>query len=350
GKGEVHDEVGAREERVVDRVDEVGGGDEEHRGQLARDLVDAEHHGVGRAMYIHRIGLEGRGGAAHGEALDLVDEDHRVRTALRDLRDRVVQQPHDVALALAEHVARKGMRVDFEQRGRTLARERERRDLREAAGEGGLAGARRAGEHDEAVGQSRELRKLAPVLEGDQRLRQQALLHPGRDDDRVPVLVVVVGGQHVLREHARRQGSGRHYLNQNQGQTTVFVPNPPALRATPPYQGGKNRGLSLVWGGCHQLSGRRSSGHSICDTSCMLSSVSSASSNSTSGSVSARMVSRIESNMCTRTRRASPFGSSLKCWCQRKWSTTMRSPFFQRWCSPRSGAVPMKLWPRPSTT
>ena len=24
-------------------------------------------------------------------------------------------------------------------------------------------------------------------------------------------------------------------------------------------------------------------------------------------------------------------GSSLKCWCHRKWSTTMRSPFFQRW-------------------
>ena len=58
----------------------------------------------------------------------------------------------------------------------------------------------------------------------------------------------------------------------------------------------------------------------------------------------------VESNMWILTRRHSFFGSSLKCWCQRKWSTTMRSPFFQRWCSPLSGAVPMKLWPWPSTT
>ena len=74
------------------------------------------------------------------------------------------QQPHDVALAFAEHVAREGVRVDLDERRRAFPRERERRHLREAARQGGLAGARRAGEHDQAVRQARELRELAAVL------------------------------------------------------------------------------------------------------------------------------------------------------------------------------------------
>src|SRR5581483_4395531 len=173
---------------------------------------------------------------------------------------------------------RERVRIYFQQRCGAFARERRGRHLREAARERGLAGARRPGKHDETVRQTRELGELAAVLQRKQRLREQPLLHLLRDDDRVPVLVVMIGRQDVERQHAGGQGGG--------------------LR--------------------HQLSGRRSSGHSICDTSCMESNVSSASSKSTSGSVSARIVSRIESNMCTRTSRAWLFGSSLKCWCQRK--------------------------------
>jgi hypothetical protein len=51
------------------------------------------------------------------------------------------EEARHVALALAQHVAREGVRVDLEERGRALARERERRDLREAARHRGLAGA-----------------------------------------------------------------------------------------------------------------------------------------------------------------------------------------------------------------
>jgi len=73
------------------------------------------------------------------------------------------------------------------------SRERERRHLREPARERGLARAGRAGEHDQAVRQARELRQLAPVLERKQRLGKQPLLDRVRHHDRVPVLVVVVG-------------------------------------------------------------------------------------------------------------------------------------------------------------
>ncbi len=81
-------------------------------------------------MHIHGIGLEGGAGPAHGEALDLVDQHDGVRPAGGDLRNGVLQEPHDVALALAEHIAREGVRVDLEQRGGAFFRQRERCDLR----------------------------------------------------------------------------------------------------------------------------------------------------------------------------------------------------------------------------
>ena len=141
----MHHEVRAREERLVDRVDEIGGRHEEHGRQFPRDLVDAEHHRVGGAMHIHRIGLERRAGPAHGEALYFIDEDDRMRPPRGDLRNGVLEQTHDVALTLAEHVAREGVRVDLEQRGGAFFRQRERRDLRQAARQRGLSGAGRPG-------------------------------------------------------------------------------------------------------------------------------------------------------------------------------------------------------------
>jgi hypothetical protein len=93
--------------------------------------------------------------------LDLVDQHHGERAARRDLGDGLGEEARHVALALAQHVAREGVGIDLDQRGRALARERERRDLREAARHGGLAGAGRAGEHDEAVRQPREHRQAA---------------------------------------------------------------------------------------------------------------------------------------------------------------------------------------------
>src|ERR671930_1386876 len=159
--------------------------------------------------------------------------------------------------------------------------------------------------------QPRQHRESAPMPQHQQSLRQQPLLHLARGDDRVPVPIVVLGGEHVNREHPCGKCRARRF---------------------------------------HHPPGRRSSGHWICDSSCVERSVSSASSKSTSGSTSARIVSSSESNMWIRTSRHSFTGSSLKCWCHRKWSTTIRSPFFQRWCWPLSGAVPRKLWPYPSTT
>jgi len=51
-----------------------------------------------------------------------------------------------------------------------------------------------AGEDDEAVRQPGELRELAAVLQGEERLGEEPLFHAPGYDDRVPVLVVVVGG------------------------------------------------------------------------------------------------------------------------------------------------------------
>src|SRR5204863_7765752 len=133
---------------------------------------------------------------------------------------------------------------------------------------------RRAREHDEAVRQSREHRQLAAMLQHEQRLCEQPFLHLARDDDGVPVPIVVLGGQHVQREDAWRQRRTRYV---------------------------------------HHSPGRLSSGHWICDSSCIDTSVSSASSKSTMGSISVRIVSRSESNMWTRTSRHSLTGSSLKC-------------------------------------
>ena len=270
----MHHQVGARQERLVYRLDEIGGRHEKHRRQLARDLVDPQHDRVGRAVDVDRVGIEGRRAAPYREALDLVDQHHGERAPGGDLGDRVLQQPHDVALALAQHVARESVRIDLDQGRGAVAGQRQRGHLRQPARESRLAGSRRTGKHDQPVRQTGELGQLAAVLKRQQRLAEQPLLDRGGHDDRVPVPVMVLRGQHVQRQHPGRQRWNAR---------------------------------------CHQLSGRWSSGHSICEISCMLSRVSSASSNRTSGSVRARMVSRIESNMCTRTRRASRCGSSLKC-------------------------------------
>ena len=58
-------------------------------------------------------------------------------------------------------------------------------------------------------GRPDEHRELAAVLQHQQRLREQPLLHLARDDDRVPVAVVVLGRQDVHRQHARRQRGAR---------------------------------------------------------------------------------------------------------------------------------------------
>src|SRR5258705_5560509 len=112
------------------------------------------------------------------------------------------------------------------------------------------------------------------MLQHQQRLREEALLHLARDDDRVPVAVVMLGWQDVHRQHAGREGGARPF---------------------------------------YHSPGRLSSGHSICDSSCIEINVSSASSNSTIGSISVRIVSSSESNMWTRTSRHWLTGSSLKC-------------------------------------
>src|SRR5262245_25585633 len=102
------------------------------------------------------------------------------------------------------------------------------------------------------------------MLEHEQRLREQTFLYLARNDDGIPVAIVVIGRKHVHRKHAVRECGARRL---------------------------------------HQSPGRVSSGHWICDSSCVESSVSSASSSSTIGSISVRIVSSSESNMCTRTSR-----------------------------------------------
>src|SRR4029078_4073418 len=188
--------------------------------------------------------------------------------------NRLAQQSPDVALTLAEHVARKGVRVDLDERGGAVPRQRQRRYLRQSTRHRRLAGARRSGEHDESVRQSREHRQFAPVVQDEQRLRQQAFLHLARNDDRVPVAIVMLRREELQREHAGRKSGARNV---------------------------------------HQSPGRLSSGHWICDSSCIETSVSSASSNSTIGSTPARIVSSGESNMWMRTSRHWLTGSSLKC-------------------------------------
>ena len=58
-QGEAHHEIGARQERLVYGVDEIGCRHEQHGRKVLRNLVDAEQDRVGGAMDIDRIGFEG---------------------------------------------------------------------------------------------------------------------------------------------------------------------------------------------------------------------------------------------------------------------------------------------------
>ena len=77
------------------------------------------------------------------------------------------------------------MRLDFQQ-PELAARERLRRPVREAAGKRGLARARRADQHDDAVQRDDAAVDLAAHREIQNRLRQQPALDVLVEDDRVP--------------------------------------------------------------------------------------------------------------------------------------------------------------------
>ena len=118
---------------------------------------------------------------------------------------RVRHQLGDVALALAEQLAGKRVRVDLDVRRRAARGDRPRRRLRQPAGQRRLAGARRARQDDQPVRQAGHGGQRGPVQQRQQRVVEQPLLHPGRGEDVVPRPVVVVRGQGVDRQHTGRQ-------------------------------------------------------------------------------------------------------------------------------------------------
>src|SRR2546428_12397008 len=90
-------------------------------------------------MHVHGIRLERRPGARDRERLDLVEQNDRRAAARRDVRQRALEEARHAALALAEELAREGVRIDLhEDRATELARDL----VGEPAGERRLAGAR----------------------------------------------------------------------------------------------------------------------------------------------------------------------------------------------------------------
>src|SRR4029079_2189710 len=256
---------------------------------------------VGGAVHVDGVGAERGRRPADREALHLVDENDCVRSPRRELRDRVHHQLADVALTFAEQLAGKRVRVDLHIRRCATRSHPTRCHLRQPAGKRRLAGPRRPRQDDQAVWQPGHGGQRRTVQQREQGVVEQPLLHTGRREDVVPRPVVMIGGQRVNGQHPgwhcrRRHG---HVGLVTSGQSIVV--------------------MSPAWASLMCCGG---------------------SSNSTMVSINTRMVSSRLSNMWIRTTFAVFSGSSLKCWCQRKWSTTMMSPFFHGWFVPPSGSVP----------
>jgi hypothetical protein len=89
----------------------------------------------------------------------------------------------------------------------------QRGTVREAPGEGGLAGAGRAGEHDEAVHRERHLAQPGPVAQREEHVVAQARLERVREDDPLPAVRPVVVRELDERDDpldAGRNGDPRH--------------------------------------------------------------------------------------------------------------------------------------------
>ena len=292
GQAELHDQVGARQESLVNRGREVGRGHHYRARPGGREVVKPREHCVRGPLHVHRVGLEGGEASPHGEALHLVDHDHDVRPCPGQGRDHVAEQPDDIPLAFPEHLTRQGVRVDLDERRRAARRHGERRGLGQPAGKRGLPGAWRPGQHDEpARYRRRGQRRQAPGMQHrDQRRPEQALPGASRHHQGMPRPVVVIGRQHVHAADAAGEVLGRPRPGPGE-------PGPGRIRRA------------------HGQVGRAKGGQSTVDGSpaCRSRMWSGGSSNSTSGSHRARIVSRRLSNMWILTTRAVRAGSSLMC-------------------------------------
>ena len=141
------DDLHAVEQRPVDGVGGVGGGDEQHARKVERrfQIVVAE------VVVLRRVeGFQKRGGgiAAHiaGDLVHLVEQKHRVHgSALADGGDEPPRHGRDIGAPVAAYL---GLVVDAAQRHlRELAPQR----ARHGTGDGGLAHARRADETEDGA-------------------------------------------------------------------------------------------------------------------------------------------------------------------------------------------------------
>jgi hypothetical protein len=87
-----HHQIRARQERLVDGLDEVRRRHEQHRRQVLRDFIDPEQHRVRCPMHVDWIGFERGGGAPDREALHLVYENDHVRPSRGYFRNRFGEQ------------------------------------------------------------------------------------------------------------------------------------------------------------------------------------------------------------------------------------------------------------------
>ena len=192
---EFQHQVGAGQKRLVDGFEEVGRRDEQHPWQFRSHRVDSRQQCVRRAVHVNGIGPERCGGAPHREALHLVDQHDGVRPAGGHLRDGVRHQRGDVALTLAEQLARERVRVDLDVGRRPTRRDPRAAVCAEPARQGRLARSRRAREDQQPVGRPPSSPGAGPCT-GQQRVVEQALLGALLGEDVVPRSVMVIRGQH----------------------------------------------------------------------------------------------------------------------------------------------------------